>query len=174
MTCVRASRETQRTGIADESAKGSSNECDQLGHERGPRRGGDDAARGGRSRSASPTTRARSSSLNVFSAKPIENVFSGPEWCSRMHATTRRRVDAAGEEHAERHVGDEVAADRVVETLAQRLDHARLARRERSGPAARLELPVALDVHARRARRRAGGPASSFRAARKKVAGAGM
>ena len=72
---------------------------------------------------ARPRPRARpASSSNDASSKPIENVRTGSELSSRRERGERARVDAAREQHADRHVGDEVRAHRVAQPRAALLD----------------------------------------------------
>ena len=68
------------------------------------------------------TARAPASSSNDASSKPIENVRTAPDDSSAASAVERARVDAAREEHADRHVGDQVGAHRVAEARAALLD----------------------------------------------------
>ena len=67
------------------------------------------------------------------------------------------RVDAAGEQHADRHVGDEVRAHRVAQARAAFLDELGLvlavARRQRPRPRESLELDAAVGPRERVARR---------------------
>ena len=83
------------------------------------RRPGARSARDGRCRTARATSRACSSSLNERSSKPIENVLTALAALARGERRERRRVDPAREQHADRHVGDEVRAHRVAQALAQ-------------------------------------------------------
>ena len=57
----------------------------------------------------------------------------------------RARVDAAGEERAERHVGHHLAHDRLLQALAQRFDRVAIAPRSERH---RRGVPIALHLHA--------------------------
>ena len=70
----------------------------------------DRRTRGGRCRSARRSTRACGSSSNSASSKPIENVFTGSRRLLRHRGDDGARVDAAGEERAERDVARSAAA----------------------------------------------------------------
>ena len=74
-----------------------------------------------RCRSARRSPRACGSSSKRSLSKPIENVRTGCEEASRHRGDDRGRVDAAREEGAERHVGDQPAPGRVAEPVADPL-----------------------------------------------------
>ena len=82
--------------------------------------------------------RASSTSENERSAKPIENVETRALLSLGGQRGQRGGVDAAREQHADGHVGDEVRAHGVAQALAQ-LARQRLPRlvaqlRDRRGP----------------------------------------
>ena len=145
----------------DESANGSSNASASAGRS--------NAASGRRTSSRcivpyrSATRRASASSSNDRSSKPIENVRSGSLGLVGRERGEHARVDAAGEQHADRHVADEVRAHRVAQPRAELLDELGLVlaptSRCRRGAGPR----EALELDACRLATRARGPGGSLR-----------
>ena len=111
---------------------------------------------------ARATWRAYSSSLNARSLNATENVCERPVDHPRHERGDRAAVDAAGEEHAERHVAHQPQADGFFEQIAELLDDIGDPTRRGSGAAlVRPARPSTAGSRSRRARTRASARAAA-------------